>query len=95
MLYLTRTMLSNLDLAHYGVSCTKDWVSVDCGISKVWSRKRETPSTGLELSFVNISVFSWPCFVNFRQTLFFYFAKVFIGSGNLLICKHSLSLSPS
>ena len=31
MLYLTCTMISSVDLAHYGVSCVKDWVSVDCG----------------------------------------------------------------
>ena len=29
MLYLT--CLSNVDLAHYGVSLVKNWVSVDCG----------------------------------------------------------------
>ena len=27
-------MISSVDLAHYGVSCAKDWVSVDCGTSK-------------------------------------------------------------
>ena len=31
MLYLTCTMISGADLAHYGVSHAKDWVSVDCG----------------------------------------------------------------
>ena len=31
MLYLTCTMISNVDLAHYGVSRAKDWVSVHCG----------------------------------------------------------------
>ena len=31
---LTTTMISSVDLAHYGVSRAKDWVSVDCGISK-------------------------------------------------------------
>ena len=31
MLYLTCTMISSVDLAHYGVSLAKDWVSVDCG----------------------------------------------------------------
>ena len=30
MLYLTCTMISSVDLAHYGVSRAKDWVSVDC-----------------------------------------------------------------
>ena len=31
MPYLTCTMISSVDLAHYGVSPAKDWVSVDCG----------------------------------------------------------------
>ena len=31
MLYLTSTMISSVDLAHYGVSCAKEWVSVDSG----------------------------------------------------------------
>ena len=31
MLYLTCTMISSVDLARYGASPAKDWVSVDCG----------------------------------------------------------------
>ena len=31
MLCLTRTTITSVDLAHYGVSHAKDWVSVDCG----------------------------------------------------------------
>ena len=31
MLYLTCTTITSVDLAHYGVSRAKDWVSVDCG----------------------------------------------------------------
>ena len=31
MLYLTCTMISSVDIAHYGVAHAKDWVSVDCG----------------------------------------------------------------
>ena len=31
MLYLTCTMISIVDLAHYGVSRAEDWVSGDCG----------------------------------------------------------------
>ena len=31
MLYLTFTTITSVDLAHYGVSRAKDWVSVDCG----------------------------------------------------------------
>ena len=33
--YHTCTMISSVDLAHYGVSRAKDWVSVDCGTSCV------------------------------------------------------------
>ena len=31
MLYLTCTTITSVDLAHYGVSRSKDWVSEDCG----------------------------------------------------------------
>ena len=31
MLYLTCATITSVDLAHYGVSRAKDWVSVDCG----------------------------------------------------------------
>ena len=31
MLYLACIMVSSVDLAQYGVSRAKDWVSVDCG----------------------------------------------------------------
>ena len=37
MLYLTCTIISSVDLAHYGVSRAKDWVSVDCGTISVLS----------------------------------------------------------
>ena len=33
MLYLTCTTITSVDLAHYGVSRVKDWVSGDCGTS--------------------------------------------------------------
>ena len=33
MLYLTCTTITSVDLAHYGVSRAKDWISVDCGTS--------------------------------------------------------------
>ena len=33
MLYLTCTIISKVDLAHYGVSRAKDWVSINCGTS--------------------------------------------------------------
>ena len=38
MLYLTCTMISSVDLAHYGVSRAKDWVSVDCGTNVIKSQ---------------------------------------------------------
>ena len=31
MLYLACTTISSVDLAQYGVSLAKDWVSVKCG----------------------------------------------------------------
>ena len=31
MLYLTCTTITSVDIAHYGVSRAKDWVSLDCG----------------------------------------------------------------
>ena len=31
MLCLTCTTITSVDLAHYGVSRAKDWISVDCG----------------------------------------------------------------
>ena len=34
MLYLTCTMISSVDIAHYRVSHAKDWVSMDCGTSQ-------------------------------------------------------------
>ena len=34
MLYLTCTTITSVDLAHYGVSRVKDWVSGDCGTRK-------------------------------------------------------------
>ena len=33
MLYLTCITITSVDLAYYGVSRVKDWVSVDCGTS--------------------------------------------------------------
>ena len=35
MLYLTCTTITSVDLANYGVSRAKDWVSVDCGTKSV------------------------------------------------------------
>ena len=35
MLYLTCTTITSIDLAHYGVSRAKDWVSVKCGTNMI------------------------------------------------------------
>ena len=52
MLYLTCTMISGVDLARYGVSSAKDWVSVDCGsiscylsvqVDKQWNKRAKRP----------------------------------------------------
>ena len=34
MLYLTCTTISSVDLAQYGVSLAKNWVSMECGTMK-------------------------------------------------------------
>ena len=41
MLYLTCTTITSVDLAHYGVSRAKDWVSVDCGTINAASRAKK------------------------------------------------------
>ena len=38
MHYLICTMLSSVDLVHYGAARAKDWVSVDCGTSKQYQK---------------------------------------------------------
>ena len=35
MLYLACTTITSIDLAHYGVSRAKDWVSVKCGTTLI------------------------------------------------------------
>ena len=41
MLYLTCTTITSVDLAHYGVSRAKDWVSVDCGTISCYRTPKE------------------------------------------------------
>ena len=41
MLYLTCTTITSIDLAHYGVSRAKDWVSVKCGTSNLYMSTKE------------------------------------------------------
>ena len=53
MVYLTFTMISSVDLAHYRVSHAKDWVSVDCGTKTIYfSRKRYIVTYHLDLSLM-------------------------------------------
>ena len=58
MLYLTCTMISmisSVDLAHYGISRAKDWVFMDCGVSH-FAIYRTKYSSGLiiNLKILNI-----------------------------------------
>ena len=40
MLYLSCTIITSVDLAHYGVSRAKDWLSVSCGTIYHIAKKR-------------------------------------------------------
>ena len=53
MLYLTCTTITSVDLAHYGVSRAKDWVSVDCGTKAVFCKKN---TTSVNIYMMNISI---------------------------------------
>ena len=55
MLYLTCTTINSVDLAHYGVSRAKDWVSVDCGTNTEGNFYRKICSCviGMDPSFVS------------------------------------------
>ena len=44
MLYLTCTMLFSVDIAHYGISLVKDWVSGDCGTTAFDSHRLSSVS---------------------------------------------------
>ena len=51
MLYVTCTIISSVDLAHYEVSRAKDWVSVYCGTICFRSATQDVISFILPLSF--------------------------------------------
>ena len=55
MLHLTCSLLSSVDLTHYGVSRTKDWISVDCGTMVV--RRKETEQSNCQTFFPNMFFF--------------------------------------
>ena len=58
MLYLTCTMISSVDLACYGVSRAKVWVSVDCGTMHSLSLKTSSINELIILKlFIYRSVF--------------------------------------
>ena len=64
MLYLTCTMLSSVDLAHYRVSGTTDWVSVDCGTKENKANEcKMLIKFGLifRLNYSSVSLFSFVC----------------------------------
>ena len=50
MLYLSCTMISNVDLAPYGLSRNKDWIYVDCGTSQYTVPFGSTEPTCMPLS---------------------------------------------
>ena len=51
MHYLTCTTVTSIDLAHYGLSNAKDWVSVKCGTIFIYS-----VSIGNERSNIDIKI---------------------------------------
>ena len=53
MIYLTCTTITSVDLAHYGVSRTKDWVSVDCGTILITAVLQLVAVSGLYQTTVN------------------------------------------
>ena len=60
MLYLTCTTISSVDLAHYGVSRAKDWVSVDSDTSTcIWFYTSTDNNDG-----------GMTCYLTFFSTLF-------------------------
>ena len=59
MLYLNCTIITSVDLAHYGVSRAKDWVSVDCGTIWVDSTMPSKDSDGMAKS-IDYSVYLDP-----------------------------------
>ena len=58
MLYLTCTTITSVDLAHYRISHSKDWVSVDCGTSRLYSKAEWIGNLALLSLFNSISVIS-------------------------------------
>ena len=59
MLCLTCTTITSVDLAHYGVSRVKDWVSVDCGINRYLHLIYLFVLSILYLCFILVII--WPC----------------------------------
>ena len=64
MLYLTCTTITSVDLAHYGVSRAKDWVSVDCGTIHINDRGQQG---GCIVQDFNDSIISAQTYFKFRR----------------------------
>ena len=71
MLYLTFTMISNVDLTHSGVSRAKDWVSVDCGTMTTYYHKAFSSDWGCFQGELNVSYASYMSLTLFRPDTYF------------------------
>ena len=54
MLYLTCTTISSVDLAQYGISLAKVWVSVECGTRTIIVRNKPIALEYRETKFIGI-----------------------------------------
>ena len=66
MLYRTCTTITSVDLAHYGESRAKDWVSVDCGTMSFdikFIRRDQTQRRNGEACRASPTCF-WPRLIN-------------------------------
>ena len=59
MLYLTCTTITSIDLAQYGVSLAKDWISVECGSKKVYKMYMLRAALLIMAFYQNAHTFCW------------------------------------
>ena len=64
MLYLTCTMISSVELAHYWVSRAKDWVSVDCGTRIVSPKLSLLPLIRRASCSPTAAISTWSCLLD-------------------------------
>ena len=62
MLYLTCTTITSIDLAHYGVSRARDWVSVKCGTRHCNSYKAKANSKRYLICWIKGETYALPCY---------------------------------